>query len=231
MAKPETLAAIKAKFPAVNLRPKRLTAIADKLETKVTDDFTLDAAIDQFNDFNPIADIAKADDREAELQKKLKESKTTPPKDEDKTDDPIVPDENMPAWAKLIVDQNKQLASSLQTLQAEKIQGTIRQKATDALKEVPASYWGKRAIPEKEEDLEAFVTDVKTDYSAFTKELTEQGIKVMPMPKSGAQPEQGSKAVSAEVKNFMATTPKPQPAAGAATPAAKPSFINTPAPL
>jgi hypothetical protein len=185
--KEKIIAAIKAKFPAINLSKKRLEAIAAKIETKVIDDETkIDAAIDAFNDFNPIADIAKTDDTIRNLEAKAKAP--TPKKDElpEPPAPPVITDDT-PEWAKAMIEQNKILAQGLSALQGEKIAGTIRQKATDKLTGIPASYWGKRVLPDKEEDLEAFITDVQTDYEGFKKELTDQGLSVLPAPK-GALP-------------------------------------------
>lgn len=232
MAKPETHAAIKAKFPKLNLTKKRLDLIGDKLEPKVTTELTLDALIDSFNEFQPIEDLAKLDDKVVTAEQKLKEAKNPPKKDEEKVPEEVTTPADMPDWAKPLFEQNKKLSESLASMQKEKSQGTIRQTATEKLKDIPVSYWGKRAIPEKEEDLEAFVTEVTTDYGAFTKELTDQGIKVMPKPVSGGGAPPDSKTVSADVKNFMANSKPAQPAAGApVVTSGNGKFINTPSPL
>jgi hypothetical protein len=182
--KEKIIAAIKAKFPAINLSKKRLEAIAAKIETKVIDDETkIDAAIIAYDDFNPLADIAKQDDTIRNLEAK---AKATPPKKDEPPEPPApVITDDTPEWAKAMIEQNKILAQGLSALQGEKIAGTIRQKATDKLTGVPASYWGKRVLPDKEEELDAFVTDVQADYDAFKKDLTEQGLSVLPAPKGG----------------------------------------------
>ena len=59
---------------------------------------------------------------------------------------------------------------------------------TEALKDIPASYWGNMAIPEKVEDLEAFVEEVKTDYATITQDLGKASKK---------------EAVSPEIKAFV----------------------------
>jgi hypothetical protein len=170
--KEKIIAAIKAKFPNVNLSKKRLEAIAAKIEAKVIDDETkIDAAITTYDEYNPLVDIAKHDDT--------------------------------PEWAKAMIEQNKLLAQGLSALQGEKIATTMRQKAIDKLKDVPASYWGKRVIPEKEEEMDAFAAEVQTDYAAFKKEMTEAGISVLSVPKSGEAPDTTkATTVSPEIKAF-----------------------------
>lgn len=209
--KEKILAAIKAKFPAVNLSKKRLEAIAAKIEAKVIDDETkIDAALDAFNEYNPLSDMAKQDDTLRNLEAKVKAAAPAK-KDEPVKVEPVVVDDDTPAWAKALIEQNKILSTGLAALQGEKAVSSIRAKATEKLsekgKEVPASYWGKRTLPEKEEDLDAFVNDVQTDYTAFTKELTEKGLSVVGAPRTGTGAVGGgvTKEVSAEIKGFVAT--------------------------
>jgi hypothetical protein len=199
--KEKIIAAIKAKFPTVNLSKKRLEAIAAKIEAKVIDDETkIDAAITTYDEYNPLVEIAKQDDTIRSMESKLK-----PPV---KKDEPIVPPvpvitDDTPEWAKAMIEQNKLLAAGLSALQGEKVATTMRQKAIEKLKDVPASYWGKRVIPEKEEEMDAFVADVQTDYTAFKKELTEAGISVLSVPKSGETPDPTkTTTVSPEIKAF-----------------------------
>lgn len=213
--KDKILAAIKAKFPGVNLSKKRLEAIAAKIELKVIDDESkIDAALATYDEYNSLAELAKQDDalRNLEAHKKANPGKKEDPiKPIEVVEPPL--DENTPAWVKLILEQNKKLSEGLAAIQGEKAQSTIRTKLTTLLsekgKEVPASYWGKRAIPEKEEELDAFVTDVQTDYSAFKKELTEQGLSVLSAPRAGQGASAaggGSKEVSPEIQKFVAST-------------------------
>jgi hypothetical protein len=202
--KEKIIAAIKRMFPSVNLSKKRLEAIAAKIEAKVIDDETkIDAAITTYDEYNPLVDIAKQDDTIRNLEAK---AKTTPSKKDDPTV-PIVPavpviTDDTPEWAKAIIEQNKLLAAGFAVLQGEKISTTMRQKATDKLKDVPATYWGKRPLPDKEEDIDAFVADVQADYTAFKKELTEAGISVLSVPKSGEAPDPKTTTVSPEIKAF-----------------------------
>jgi len=205
--KEKIIAAIKAKFPAINLSKKRLNEIAAFIEKKVIDDETkVDAALDSYNDFNPIADIAKQDDTIRNLEAKLKAAQP-PKKEEVKEDPPIEVTDDTPAWAKALIEQNKKLNEGLTALQGEKIKTTIHGKITDKLnekgKEVPASFWGKRIIPDKEEEIEAFVTEVQTDWSGLVKESTEKGLSMLSAPKSSAAPPVDSKVVSPEIKAFV----------------------------
>lgn len=202
--KEKILAAIKAKYPGINLSKKRLEQISAKIEAKVGDDETkIDAELEAYNDYNPLADIAKHDDQVRTLQAQVKPAKKDD-KPDTETDKDDVPDD-VPAWAKTIIQQNKTLTADLAAIKGEKVANTIREKATAQLKDVPVSYWGKRALPENEEGLEAFVTDVTNDYTTFTKEMTDKGLSVLSTPKAGSGGAGGGtdKAVSADIKNFV----------------------------
>jgi hypothetical protein len=80
-----------------------------------------------------------------------------------------------PAWAKSLIDQ-------VSTLTKEKVQTSLQTKAAEKLKDVPPKYYAGRALPEKEEDLDAFVDLVKADYTEFKQDLINQGL----MSASGA---------------------------------------------
>lgn len=208
--KEKILAAIKAKFPAINLSKKRLDQISAKIESKVLDDETkIDVALDQYNDFNPLADIAKQDDAHRTLEAKLKTAAQNP-KEKDEPD-PTVLDADTPTWAKTLLESNKKLAESVQKLEGEKRQATIKDTIAGKLKDIPASYWNKRALPENDEKLEDFITEVKSDYKTFAQELTDKGLAHIPLPGGGAPPAK-KEAVSPEIKAFSEKQKAPEPA-------------------
>jgi hypothetical protein len=185
--KEKILAAIKLKFPNVKLTQKRLDALAAKIEAKVKDDETkIDAALDALNEIYPIEDIAKDDHahnttegRLKAAQKKIEEKEKTT-----ETDDDPAPDPDTPKWAKSLIDQNKKLADDLASLKGEKVAADIKTKAADQLKQVgvPTSFWEGRALPEKEDALEDFVTKTTAAYDAHLQELKNQGLSVTRKP-------------------------------------------------
>jgi len=202
--KEKIIAAFKAKYPGVALSKPRLNAIAVRIETKVIDDETkIDAALAAMDDAYPFTEIAKEDDKVRTLEAKLK---PVPPAEtpaqkaaRDAAEDT---DKDTPAWAKALIEQNKTLAQDLAAIKGEKIANTFKAKATELLKDVPAAFWGKRPIPEKDEDLEAFVTDVTTDYTTFKQEMTNQGLSVLSAPRTGGTGGDQAKAISSDIKAF-----------------------------
>jgi len=181
--KESILAAIKKKFPGVNLSKARLDAIAAKIETIVIDDETkIDAALDSYNDFNPLADIAKNDDIIRNLQAQAKKDpkpSDKKPGEEKPADEKVDVPADTPEWMKPFMKQMEVMGQTLSALQGEKTAETIKSKAEALLKDIPVKYWYKRALPTKPEDVEAFVEEVKTDYAEFAKGLTDEGLSIL----------------------------------------------------
>ena len=163
--KEKILARFKAKYPAVNLSTKRLDALSARLESKITDESEIDAQLDAINDFTPFDEIAKSDDTIISLKAKLKTAGKPAPKDvDDTTDQPqdVPKPDDMPAWAKTLLNE-------VQTLKKDKAQQTIQEKlkGNDKLKGIPQQFYKGRPLPEKDEDIETFVNEVESDFTAF----------------------------------------------------------------
>ena len=190
-----------------------LGLIATQLATSVTEESGIDAAITAFDNTLPITTFAsefqkEGDRRVAEATKpKPADPKPEPGKD------PAPKGDDTPAWAKALMDK-------VDRLEKEKTQGGMTATLAERLKgKVPASYYGKRALPEKPEDLDAFVAEIEADYTAFKQELANQGFQQAEPPMGG---EQGSdkggstgpdKSIMAEIDKHVArTTPPKKPA-------------------
>lgn len=173
------IAQLRKMFPGVNLSAARLNAIADKLAAKITDETEIEVKLNDLNDIMPFADIAKEDDRVRTLEAKVRDIKPADPaKPQDPAPDPAKPDE---AAALL-----KALIQKVDSLQADKVAGGMRATLKAKLKDVPESYYAKRALPEKEEELEAFIEEVNNDYSAFKQDLVTQGLMSSTPPAGGS---------------------------------------------
>lgn len=216
--KEKILARFKAKFPAVNLSKKRLDALADKLEPKITDESQIDAQLDALNDAFSFEDIARNDDQIRDLSGKLKKAANPEKKEEPSSEIPADAPEWMKTFMKQQQDSTKAMADKLSAFEAkernESIRGSISKALTgkDGKEVVPSSYWQKRALPEKAEDVEGFVKELTDDFTAFKQEMTNQGLSSMSRPLVAAQNAQQT-AVSPAVKQFMdkqnqATAPK-----------------------
>lgn len=223
--KEKIIAAIAAKFPNAKLSKKRLEQIAAViLEDVIDDEAKIDAAITQYNRYNNLESLGKADADMRGLNKKVTELEGTK---STKTDDgkQAASDagktgsvdaggeegEAIPAWAKGLISSVNGIGSTVAAMQKKEKLGTVLdQLKTGKLKDVPASFWEKRPIPEKEEDIEAFATEVTADFTVFA---TEHGIKPstgtngMRPPNAGgpktAAPTGGAGKVDAAVDKFF----------------------------
>lgn len=193
----------KSKAAGANLSAKRIDAIADRLEKKFPDlkeDADHIAKIDDLYDEQDFKDFAAADDFQRAKDAKEKKDKAEKDK-EDKTEKvESKTDDDMPAWAKSLIEQGKELAAKLGGLEKEKALGSIKQKAAEKLKEVPERFWSKLPLPEKEEDIETFVADVQTDYTAFKQELVNQGFSQVTPPYSSSSGGKTKEATKEEIK-------------------------------
>lgn len=190
-------ARLKAKSTAAgaqNLTNARLDAMSARLNAKfpdLKDETEHDAKIDDlydaemFKEFAALDDYHKAKEKRAADKKLKDEADRKKKEDESKSDPDDLPDDT-PKWAKGLIESNKALNEKFAKIESEKAQGTIKTKATEKLKDVPAKFWEKRALPEKEEDLESFITDVTKDYADFKTDMVNDGLSVYDKPKGAA---------------------------------------------
>jgi|GEM_PF-4248115 len=208
-------AQLKAKLKTLgvkNLSQKRIDAIADRLHKKypdITEVADHDTHIDELNELSPFEEIAKADDRvrTAEAKAKGQPPKKDDPDDVDDIDEPAKPNQGdeVPKWAQTLLDK-------VTKLETEKTQGSIRSQAAKKLKDIPEVFWSKRALPEKEEDLDDFISDVETDWTALKQDKNNQILT------GGTTPASGSTTITAgkEDADIEAWAAKSKPVATAA---------------
>lgn len=202
------IARLKAKYSGVNLSQKRMDAIADKLAAKITEESEIDGKLDELNDIMPFADIARDDDRLRTLDNKRPKDQPKPtPQDQPDKDNP--PADDMPPWFKKYVEENKK---EMEAMRTQNFQGTITSRLAKDLKDIPAKFYSKRALPTKEEDYEAFIQEVTSDYNEFKDEQVAAGLMSATKPadgKGGAPTE--SKTVDADITAW-AKSNQPTPA-------------------
>jgi hypothetical protein len=165
--KEKILAQLVSKYAGVS--KKFLGLWADKLVPKVTEETQIEGVVNELENLPiTIPDLAAEWQREGDTrvtEAKKEWEKKNPPKPP-KTDTPPEPpkDDDVPAWAKTLIDQNKTLSEKIQGFEKDKTLGSIKQQLQAKLKDVPASIWSKRAMPETEDAIDAFVTEVQEDY-------------------------------------------------------------------
>lgn len=211
--KEKILAQLKLKFAGV--QNVLLGLIADKLSGTVTEESAIDQAIADLGK-SPISitDLGKllqaegdkrateaATTRETTLKEKfnfVEKEKTKGDPDQKKGE----PDENPTLQA--IADLKKEIAD----MKNEKVRGTLRNQAIEALKgkSVPENYYKKIIEAKefaKEDEITAFVDEIANSYKAFEQDLVDQGFSRVPKPLGSINKEGVSESVTTfiEMKN------------------------------
>lgn len=123
--------------------------------------------------------------------------------------------EEIPEWAKLIIEQSKKTAETLSALQGEKITTTRSEKLNEILKEAPKAFKDQvvsnfNQMQFADDDaFNAFTETTKTNFDGFKQLASEQGLSfstpsldVKPEPKTKLNPvfEKAFKAKEEEAK-------------------------------
>lgn len=194
-------ARLKEKFPGVNLSSKRLDDISDKLSKKITEESEIDAKLDEINELMPLAEIARQDDRLRTLESKSKDKQPTPANTDSNSNQDA---DDMPGWFKKHVEEtNKKLAE----IEARNLQGSMQSRLAKDLKDIPAKFYSRAALPDKEDDYAAFVEGVKTDYQSFIDEQVEKGLMSAAKPANASGGASATdKQVDEDIKAWAQTT-------------------------
>lgn len=146
-------ARLRALFPKANLSSKRLDEISDKLGKKIEDNATdaqIDEAVTEQNELYSFEEIAKNDDRARTERKKVEHK-------EEEKEEAKPNEEQMPAWAKQLVD-------TVNAFKAEKQAQTLEQrfKSDERLKNVnPVLFKGR--IPTSEDGFDEAIEELLKD--------------------------------------------------------------------
>lgn len=204
---------LRSLYPKVNLSTRRIDEISARLAKKPADDAddtAIDGVINDANDFMPFADIAREDDRVRTLEANQKSQ--DPPKPQDPPQDPPKPQDppadDVPAWAKTLIETNNSLKADLQELKTGKIIETKKQQAKkvfDAnetlkgLKETVKEKWFNRIDVNSETSIEDQISDLEEEYNDLV-QVSADSKKSPGAPPNGAG---GSKPTDAELDNVV----------------------------
>ena len=172
---------LKELFPKANLSNKRLDEISARLAKKPVDnaeDSEIDTILNDMNDLYPFEEIAKDEHRLVTAENKAKNSKPANGNDQhppaDPPADPPKPTDDMPAWAKTMLEMNKSLKEDLETLKTGKIVESKKEGARKlfeknetlkGLTETVKEKWFNRIDVNSETPIEDQISDLETEYS------------------------------------------------------------------
>jgi hypothetical protein len=209
--KDKLLAQLKIKF--VGVSNLILDRVAESLAKTVTDEAKIPEALTALDSL-PISISDYAGLLQSEGDRRITELQKTHSKvvDDLKKQIPVVkttpePTDEMPAWAKAMADQNKQLMDKLAANEAASQRSNLLSKlfASPALKDIPDTFRSKYTI-EKEEDIPAVESKIVSEFAALTQDMVNKGVVTVKPANSKAADD---KAASPAVKAYAAEIAKP----------------------
>ena len=186
--KTKLIAALRAKYTGT---PTALIdRVADTMAGTVTDE-TLETVVASDGVKNLLAFFQSETDRRAteavttavstyEKKHNLKDGKVVT------SENPPADDPTTPQWAKDLMKQNQALTEKFQNLEKGTVTTGLMDKVKAKLteKKIPEAFLKGRVI-EKEEDVDALVTEIEGDYTVVKQIMVDQGV-VIDVPISGA---------------------------------------------
>ncbi len=177
-------ALLQTKFGGAQLSAARVDELAKRFEGKVTTEEELEAKMGAINEYLPFTDLAKDDDRARSVQAELDKLKTPAPAPQPTPPEPTpVPtpaaSEEVPAWAKAIIDGNKTVTEKLAALEGQKVVNDRRSIIQAKLKDAGEDYSAKvlrdfgRMSFQDDAAFDAYLADVETDFANHTQTQAE----------------------------------------------------------
>lgn len=185
-----------AKFPKIKFSQKRIDTISEKLNKKfpdITDEAEHDKVIDDIYDEADLVEIVRLDEVLAKPAPQPQPAPATEPAPQPKSE------------IEELKELVKGLATTVQTLTSAQSKQSISAKVKERLKDVPEKFWSKRVQPEKEEDIEAFATEVNADYTEIVPKQ-QQGYQ--PGRASGTPNKATDKQINSLVDDLMGVQPQ-----------------------
>lgn len=162
------------------------TALVEKLNREKVDNFVKEWRKDVDKE---VSDGVKTNETKLKEKFEFVEKKADP-----KPADPPAGGDDAPAWAKALIEQNKELSNRLTAFEAGKTTETRLQKFQAKLDGLPESIKTqrlkdfKRMAFDKDEDFEGYLTEVETDITALKQELSNIGLGGQGAPRFGGKP-------------------------------------------
>jgi len=205
------LSGLKTKYKDLGLSETILKGIANKLARSVEKEENIETAVagveDDLKIFQSLADQNRTlASKVAELEKgKAPDPNPTP----EPTPNPEPPkptgEEEVPAWAKAIIDSNKAILEKQNQLDAEKVNKTNAEKLVSKLKELGVNesfyslHLGKTF--EKDDEIESFANSLKEAEDKYLQDTSNEKLKSKDVPLFGQTPKEGE--VSPDVANYI----------------------------
>lgn len=212
----QIIALLVAKFQGV--RKDGLAQVARTIALQATTEDEAKAIIDKLDVEKVkavVTDYRKDVDKEVSEANKTYEGtlkkkfdfveKKSNPDDDDSTKKTL--NDDAPAWAKALIDQNKALADKLNAIEGQKVTDTRLQMLEGKFAGVPDSYKSQRLADAKlfinnldEAGFNEYLTKTESDIAAFNQELADKGLSGQGKPMFGQKDNNG---ISSGVAAFI----------------------------
>lgn len=213
----QILDALKAKF--VGVSDKILGRIADRLAKTVTTQEQVATAVEGVSFQHVLDSYGDSRATEAtqtainnyETKHSLKDGKPVEKQEQTKvTTTENGGSEDVPAWAKALIESNKALAEQVKTMQGEKLTASRREQLTKITSSLPASvrkaYERTPVDTLTEEEFESLKNDITAEVAEIAKETTIKGATFgRPTIQGGTKTQQGAEAGGKEATDEEAT--------------------------
>ncbi|WP_260211657.1 hypothetical protein [Elizabethkingia anophelis] len=189
-----------------------MKGIANKLARSVEKEEDIETAVagveDDLKIFQSLSDQNRTLQTEITNLKKAGEGKSEEKKEEEKKEGEEKKEtggEEVPAWAKAIIDSNKAILEKQNQLDAEKINKTNAEKLVSKLKELGVNesfyslHLGKTF--EKEDEIESFANSIKEAEDKYLQDTSNEKLKSKDVPLFGQTTKEGE--VSPDVQALI----------------------------
>ncbi|MEL7586654.1 MAG: hypothetical protein AAGU19_08055 [Prolixibacteraceae bacterium] len=186
------LEALKNKYKTLGFGDKAFEGVANYLATTVADEANIETAI---AGVEPLlksfqGDIDKRVNEAVEKAKKEKTPEAEKKPAEAKKEE--TPTEQVPEWAKALIESNKKLSDELAGIKGEKVADTRKSKLDTALAKAPEVYKARiqknfgRMSFQDDAEYEEWLTEITTEAETLATEATQKG-SVFSAPKGGGK--------------------------------------------
>ena len=199
------LNSLKNKYKDLGLSDKVLGPIAKMLEATTTDEANIETAVAGVEP-RVKGMQSEADTRAADAAKKAKAPEQKPA-DPAPSTEPQKPDDDMPAWAKSLVEANTKIAAEITGLKTEKAQNARLARFAEVTKDFEKAFVSpiqknlSRMNFATDEEFEAFITETQADYKSFEEQLAQSNLTNFPRPQQagGQSTAKVDEAVATEI--------------------------------
>ena len=204
----QILDALKNKYKNLGFGEKAFEGVAKYLATTVTEADQIETAI------GGVEGLLKSfqgdiDKRVNDAVAKAKSESGKTPTDKKEEEKQEKPDENMPAWAKSILEANKTLAEEVSALKSGKTAESRKAQLETKLKDLPeklkASFIKKfdRMSFKDDEDFNGYLSEVEIEVTDLVQDFANNGLKNFGPPSAGGASGNKKVATKEEAKGVV----------------------------